>query len=320
MTLSSSVRLLMTIAIASIGIAAVACAPGGGAAGTGRWDAKAVGQSIQSQPFTPVVVNSNLGVEPTRLAVALLSKDQTLVSDADVTLRLFHLAEDPEKSPTTATAAGTFHLTGRQLDTGDGRPGSLQTMYTAIVKFDQAGTWGGDIDVSSAGKTYRNMRVVMQVLAHTSEPAIGDAAPRSKQKTTADTPNIADIDTTTPPNPGLHDKTVDAAIALGKPSVVAFVTPAFCQTRFCGPVLQNVVIPAWKTYGDRVTFMHIEPYDIAAARRGAVITTPTTEEWKLRAEPFIAVIDRQGKISAKLEGIIGADELTQALDAVLAAK
>ncbi len=313
-------RWFVLLLAAAGAMALVACAGSGGGAGVGRWDAKTVGQSIQSQPFTPVVVNSNLGVGPTRIALALLSTDQTLVAGADITLRLYRLADDPEKSPTTATAAGSFHLTARSLDTGDGRPGSLQTMYTSMLNFDHAGMWGADIDVNAGGKSYKNLRLTMLVQAHTSEPAVGDPAPKSKQRTLADAPNIADIDSTTPPNSGLHDLTVADAIAKGKPTVIAFVTPAFCQTRFCGPVLQNVVIPAWKSYGDRVSFIHIEPYDVAAARRGSVIAVPATEEWRLKAEPFVAVLDRQGKVSAKLEGIIAPEELTQAIDAALAAK
>ena len=306
----------LPVAMLFAAVALVACSAG---ESVPRWDAKSVGESIAGLPFTPVVVNSNLGVERTRLALALLATDQTLVPDAEVTLRLYRLADNPEQDPSVATAAGTFVLSARSLDTGDGRPGSLQTMYTAMVDFDQAGSWGADLDVKTNGRRYDGLRVTMAVQPHTSEPAVGDDAPRSRQKTLADTPNIAELDSATPPNPGLHDVTVADAIAGGKPTLVAFVTPAFCQTRFCGPVLNNAVLPAWRTYGDRVQFIHIEPYDLAAARRGAILLAPATEEWRLRAEPFIAVVDRHGKIATKLEGIIALDEVTEALDAVLAA-
>ena len=308
-------RLGLAVLTAVAALALAGCSGGAGAAR--RWDARAVGQSIAGLPFTPVLVNSNLGVGQTRLALALLRQDQTLVNEATISLRLYRLADDPEKDPTTATAAGTFPMTARSLDVGDGRTASLQTMFTTMVNLDRAGRWGAELDVDADGRRSSGLRVTMIVQAHTSEPAVGDAAPRTKQRTLADTPNIAELDSSTHPNPGLHQRTVADAIATGRPVVVAFATPAFCQTRFCGPVLDAVVLPAWKTYADRVEFVHIEPFDLAAARRGSLIGVPAADEWRLKAEPFLAVIDRRGNVAAKFEGIIAPVELTEAIDAVL---
>ena len=54
--------------------------------------------------------------------------------------------------------------------------------------------------------------------------------------------------------------TVAEAIDTKKPTLIAFATPAFCQTRFCGPVIEEVVAPLAKDYRGRANFVHIEPY------------------------------------------------------------
>ncbi|MSQ42373.1 MAG: hypothetical protein EXR65_04985 [Dehalococcoidia bacterium] len=343
------------VARVAVVLAAAVLTACGGSAGPARWDARGVAESISDAPFTPVNVNSNLGVGRTRLAFALFKPDQTLVIEAQVTARLYRLAGDPEQQPTAATAAGTFTLNARTIDVADhqgarwpgdrprGAPGApamhdvalaaprhdappapahdgaLSTVFTAMVEFTEAGLWGIELDVKAEGKTHRGLRLTLRVLPHTSEPAVGDAAPGSKQAILKDVANIADIDSARPPHLVLHDITLADAIGSGRPVVAAFVTPAFCQTRFCGPVLDTVVLPAWKAYGDRVQFVHIEPFDIPAARKGSFNPVPAAKEWRLLSEPFIAVIDRQGKVAAKLEGIVALEELTQALDAVLAA-
>jgi hypothetical protein len=42
-----------------------------------------------------------------------------------------------------------------------------------------------------------------------------------------------------------------------------------------------------------------------------------TVEWGLPTEPYVFVVDGQGKVAAKFEGMAYPDELTAALDAVL---
>ena len=55
------------------------------------------------------------------------------------------------------------------------------------------------------------------------------------------------------------NETVAAALTKGRPVVVAFATPAFCQTQFCGPVVENVLVPAWKQYGASRWALRVNP-------------------------------------------------------------
>ncbi|MGE3856056.1 MAG: TlpA family protein disulfide reductase [Dehalococcoidia bacterium] len=347
-------RPLLIAAVAAAGVLAVAC---GGGDATPKWDARSVGSSIRNAPFTPVIVNSNLGKGPTRLALALLKQDQTLVLEGEVTAKLFRIAEDPEQQPAQATAVGEYPLTARVIDIADheqghsrrlvppdrderGRTlgtialrdtstpapaapahdGAMSAIFTTMVNFEESGRYGAQLTVKTGSKTYRNLLLTFIVLDKTAEPSVGDAAPKTKQKIAKDVSDLSEIDSSTKPNPQLHDITVADAIASGKPSIVAFVTPAFCQTRFCGPVVKNVVLPLSQEYAGRVHVMHIEPYDLPQARKGQLVAVDAALEWNLRAEPFIAVLDRQGRVTAKFEGIIDLSEVKDALETTLAAK
>lgn len=333
------------------GLLAVACTGGDV---TPKWDARSVGGSIKDVPFTPVIVNSNVGRGPTRLAFALLKQDQTLILDGDVSVKLFRLSQDPEAHPDQAAAVGDFKLTGRVIDIADheqghsmrldrdeqgrtlvnvaisdpARPapvapahdGAMSAIYTTMVDFKESGRHGAQLTVKTGNRTYRNLLVTFVVLDRTAEPSVGDAAPRTKQKIAKDVADLSEIDSSARPNPQLHDITVADAIASGRPSVVAFVTPAFCQTRFCGPVVKNVVLPLSQEYAGRVHVMHIEPYDLPTARKGQLVAVDAAQEWNLRAEPFIAVLDSQGRVTAKFEGIIDHAEVKDAVEAALAAR
>jgi len=107
------------------------------------------------------------------------------------------------------------------------------------------------------------------------------------------------------------------ALDAGKPVVVAFVTPAFCQTRFCGPVMESVIIPVAEQYGDRINVLHVEPFSLASAREGKLEPVATVQEWGLLQEPFVFVVAQDGTIAAKFEGIMEAEEVSAVLDALL---
>ena len=87
-----------------------------------------------------------------------------------------------------------------------------------------------------------------------------------------------------------------------------FATPKYCTSRVCGPVLDVVraLIPA---YGDRVAFVHEEIWQPGGMHR----LSPTVEEWNLRSEPWIFIVDRGGVIRARFEGVTTRRELETAL-------
>lgn len=299
---------------------------GGGGDGP-QWDSRSIAATLEGAGVTPVLVNSNVGVGETRLAFGFFRDDRSLLEGAVVTARLFRLDDNPEDNPGVAESAGDLELQPVSLvgatdhahtdGTVHVHTAGGATMYVGTTMLDRPGRWGASLDVHGGGVDVDGMLVTFSVQEHTSEPAVGDPVPPTKQRTLADAP-IAELDSTNPPNPGLHDRTIADALAEQRPIVVAFATPAFCQTQFCGPVMESVVIPAWQRYGDRVQFVHIEPFDLSQARAGTLMPIDAVREWGLLSEPFVFVIDADGRVSVKLEGIVGVEELDAAIEKVLA--
>src|SRR5262249_59478942 len=114
--------------------------------------------------------------------------------------------------------------------------------------------------------------------------------------------------------PRLRQRRSGGAIARGRPQVLGFATPRYCPSRVCGPVVDVVrtLIPA---YGDRVAFIHQEVWETGSLQKLA----PTFEEWNLRTEPWIFVVDARGIVRARFEGLTTRRELETALRLRLAA-
>lgn len=332
-----------------------------GASGSGEvgWDSAGLQASLQGAPFQPRIINSpnGLGVGTNRIAVALQTADGQLVSDAQVTARVFRLAEDPNDEPQTGEQVAEITLITRTLDVHEDHqhadPGvaslaptiegdaathpianapapraveaarlhedALTTVYTAEVEFDAQGWWGISLDVTSGGQTYEDLRVTRFVLNDPPMPIVGDEAIPAVQLILDDVDGDASqISTAAEPVEDMLDQTIADAVQNGRPTVIAFVTPAFCQTRFCGPVLELVVAPVWQDYGDQVDFVHVEPYVIEAARnQGVLQPVQAVFDWGLETEPFIYVIDAEGVITAAIEGITDEAELRAEVEAVL---
>jgi hypothetical protein len=95
--------------------------------------------------------------------------------------------------------------------------------------------------------------------------------------------------------------------------VIAFATPAFCQSRICGPTME-VMDELYSKYGDAAAFVHVEPYDLAMLRQqGQFQLAPAAAEWRLPSEPWVFVVDRQGRLAAKFEGIVTLEDVETAL-------
>ncbi|MQA01017.1 MAG: hypothetical protein GEU80_17165 [Dehalococcoidia bacterium] len=294
------------------------------------WSARDIAASQEGMALTPINVNSNLGVGQTRFALGLLNDAQVPIGGATVQARFYRLAEKPEEQPDVAELVAEMPLQARSLVPssdhvhGDGtvhkHDGDEATMYVADVTFDTEGWWGLSADVETAeGDEHKGVQVTFYVQDDTSEPSIGDPVPPSEQMTSGDVDDLTLIDSSVEPNADMHQMTVAEALANGQPFLVAFVTPAFCQSRFCGPVMEQVVTPVWEEFGDRLPVLHIEPFDLEQARQGQMQPVPATQEWGLLSEPFVFVVDAEGKVAAKFEGIIEAEEVRTAVEQVLQA-
>ncbi len=271
----------------------------------------------------PSILNSALGPGENRVSLSLTGADDAPLFGADVHLRVFDLNGDDPRQTLEADARFVPIELGYVDEQSDGSPRESSGdggAYIAIVSFDDAGRYGLKIGVTHEGREYDEILFQFDVQERTREPAIGEEAPRSIQPTLATMPDIEEIDSSSPPRPAMHDLTIADAIAAGKPTVIAFATPAYCRSRTCAPVMDTVMDPLHVEFGERASFIHVEPYVLRDLRAGFVQNAvPATREWNLQSEPWIFVVGADGRIAGKFEGIVGPDEVRTVLEQALAA-
>lgn len=269
----------------------------------------------------PAIMNSSLTVGDNRLVMTLTDAADKPMLDAGVRLRFFDLNDDDPAAAGEASArwvpvtyAYIDEQSGRvREETGDGGA------YVAHVSFPRAGAWGVKVGVTtSSGETLDEAPFRFTVRVRSAEPMVGDRAPRSRQQVLTQAADISEIDSSFPPRPHMHDITIADALAAGRPAVIAFATPAYCASRLCAPVMDTVMDPLQADYAGRAAFIHVEPYVLRDMREGFVQNvSPAAREWNIQSEPWIFVVDGNGAVAAKFEGVVARDEVEAALQRVL---
>jgi hypothetical protein len=112
----------------------------------------------------------------------------------------------------------------------------------------------------------------------------------------------------------MHTSTIADAIAAGRPALVLFAVPGFCESRLCGPEL-DIMRRLRHKYAEQAEFIHVEFYQ----NPGSPARTPVAAvaEWGLRSEPWFFAIDKSGNVAAKFEGPTSLAELDEALLAII---
>jgi hypothetical protein len=269
----------------------------------------------------PSVLNTALAVGENRLVLALDDADDERILGAAVQLEFFDLNGDAPQRAFDATA----RFVPVELSYIDEQSGGAREVvgddgvYVAYVDFTRAGDWGMNVRVTEAdGNALERAPSRFNVRDRTPEPMVGEPAPASVQPTLATEPDINEIDSSEPPRPHMHGLTIADALASGRPSVIAFATPAFCFSRTCAPVMDSVMDGLYARYADRANFIHVEPYVLRDLRNGLRQTAlPVTREWRLESEPWVFVVDSSGRVAGKFQGVVAVDEVESVLLAAL---
>jgi hypothetical protein len=140
-------------------------------------------------------------------------------------------------------------------------------------------------------------------------PDVGDKAIRVHTQTATDVGgNLKQITTRVPPAPELL-KTDFADVVGKKPVVLLFATPALCQSRTCGPVV-DIAEEVRAKYGSGVTFIQNEIYVDNNPSKGP---RAQVKAWRLPSEPWAFVLDRHGRVSTRFESVFSVGELARAV-------
>jgi len=199
-----------------------------------------------------------------------------------------------------------FRSQGAAEETAD-----VAAIYEARVNLPSPGRWYLLAMTKVRGKTY-GAAGELKVAASSPIPDVGEPAPRVKTDTLVDSGgDIKSIDTRVPPD-DMHD--TDLRDVIGKkPVALLFATPALCESRVCGPVV-DIAAQLKKKYGDRVAFIHQEVFVDNMADKGL---RPPLKAFELQTEPWLFTLDAEGRVAARLEGSFGNGAFERAIKAAL---
>lgn len=141
-------------------------------------------------------------------------------------------------------------------------------------------------------------------------PAVGQQAVRVHTPTVRSVGGDATlVDSRDPPATALDR--ADLATEIGhRPIVLLFATPAFCGGAVCALVEDVVDETRHQVWARRFAFVHVEAPSAAPGDPSAFAA------WGLRSEPWVFIIDHEGRVRARFPGAVSPDELETAMAAV----
>jgi hypothetical protein len=246
---------------------------------------------------------SDYGTGQNRISFLIVDKQSKLIEQPQARIWIAHGLREKPFTETTATL--------EPIGIPGGAAADAQNIYVAKVSTPTPGKYW----ILAKPTSGRDIQALgnLVVRKHAEAPEVGDRAIPSLNPTVeagAPAASVRAATTAEPPDLNLLRTTVAAAMAAGRPFVVTFATPLYCQTRTCGPVVQVVqsVARDWQSRG--VDFIHIEIYKDNDPSKG---TNRWVDAWKLPTEPFTFVVDRNGVIRTRLEGAFSPAELEAAV-------
>lgn len=188
-------------------------------------------------------------------------------------------------------------------------PEAAGVVYSSQLDFPRAGSWRIAAVVKEDGELGGKLLPGVFVGEFERVPRVGEEAPLIHTPTAAEAEgDLSQLTTRVPPD---TQNKVDFADVLGKePIVLLFATPRFCQSRACGPVVDQTE-QAQEEYGDQAAFIHMEIYERNDPADGV---RPQVRAFHLPSEPWLFTIDRAGVIRETIEGAFGSELLDEAIE------
>lgn len=312
----------LTIILIAIALAYAGC--GGGSDDSRPAPAATEFPSAKGKTIADLLHES--GAKPTNLVIApaaqtfvlgenrypfgVFTRGNEQVSNADVALYFAKDGKGPVVGPLPARV--TSLETRRAYRAQGGGPEEAQTVYVVPqVDFDRGGSYLA-IAMLKGEEGLEISRVPSPVVGRFPKvPEVGEKAPLIHTPTASDVGgDLAEIDTRVPPDQ-MH--AVDFADAFGsKPIVLVFATPALCQSRVCGPVV-DVAQQVADAQEGKAEFIHMEVYNENDPSKGI---RPQMRAFHLPTEPWTFLIDRDGIVRERFEGAFGVAELEAALASI----
>lgn len=247
-----------------------------------------------SGTLQPVLATSELLVGSNRLAFGLLENNAPIADAAQTKVQVRYFKLNGDQATMVGEEAARYY--GENL----GPRGTFIVHPT----FDVAGKWGMEVQAERPGKAVEIQRIALEVIEKGSAATVGAPAPRSKTPTANEVADLKTITSDATPDPRFYQLSVDQAVTSGKPSLILFATPGFCETAVCGPTVE-VLGRLYDTFGDKLNAVHVEVYQLPYEGKPVAVM----QEWGLRSEPWLFLVDKDGKIAGRFEGGMTFQEL-----------
>jgi protein SCO1/2 len=201
-------------------------------------------------------------------------------------------------------------------------PGVDRVSYVATLNIPRPGRWRLDVGAFPDGKELAGS-VEITALDPGTTAAIGQPAP------TVHTPTLSDVGgnswaVTTDPAPylPLSQRSTTDALAAHQPFVLVVDSTRFRVTPACGKaiVMARYLVYRWSD----VAFIHLEPYQYTVVAdtpvlSGSIENPPVGPvaaawgvdgaPWGARSMPWVFVVDGDGIVRAKYQGLMGSDDI-----------
>lgn len=294
---------LLAAVVAMVALAAVACSeptstpnaePSADPAAAFR---KGYGSEVEAYP---VFVSSEIVTGPNRFVVGLLDDNDAPIGapGIDVHVAFYDLVASASEPVSEADMDFLWSIPNER------------GLYVTHATFDRPGEWGAEVTMTGPGLD-ESVKGTFEVMEESSTPGLGEPVPASDTPTSSDVATLSAISTDHHPEPRFYESSVAEALKAHEPFVVTFATPKFCASAVCGPTL-DIVKSVAKDFPE-VTFIHVEPYELPTDG-SKLEPVEAAREWGLPSEPWVFVVDSTGKLAAKYEGVVGADELRAELE------
>jgi hypothetical protein len=250
-----------------------------------------------------VMVPSEIVVGPNRFAVGLFDAQGQLIHDAQVHFHYYDL-----RDPDTATLDQEADAQRVQ------DPEGFTTIFTHDRDFEEPGLWGVEVEVRLPDGNAARQRLGFEIQEDTATLGPGEKVPLLNTLVLDDVDqNPARLTSALEPLLELHRMSLAQALSNNKPTLLLLATPAYCQTRICGPSYE-MVSQLYPRYADRLNFVYSEVFN--------TLPDPAVDGWRpspvmtafgLESEPWVIFIDADGTIVYRLEGMFTAEEIERQL-------
>jgi hypothetical protein len=248
-----------------------------------------------------------------RYPFGVFTPGQEQVEDVEVALYFAKDGKSKVDGPLPAKLETLQTKPAYRSQNGSG-PGEAKSVYVVPkVDFPKDGSYLAIAMIKGKDGKLEASRLPSPVVGqYPKVPKVGERPPKIDTLTAADVGNdLEKIDTRVPPDQ-MHK--VNFAEVLGKkPIVLVFATPALCQSRVCGPVV-DVAQQVADKFEPRADFIHQEVYNENEISKGL---RPQLKAFHLPTEPWTYLIDKEGVIKDRLSGAYGVDELEEAMRSIL---